>query len=104
MIVSNFMAVVSISSGAIIFKRRIKDIEALDLYEKLTKYRAALTIKVGTIQGSTFFFIVSFMLTGSNVFLLESIVGFLLITFLFPKKIRIAKEINHDIRELYSNE
>jgi hypothetical protein len=100
MVISNVMAVFSISSGIFIFKKRIKDIGTLDLFEKLTKYREAMIIRTATIEGATFFFIVCFMLSGSNIFLLESIVGFLLITFLFPTNFRIAKEIEHDIREL----
>ncbi len=101
LIVSNVMAVVSISGGVYIFKKRIKDIGSLDLLDKITKYREATLLRTAAIEGSTFFFIVCFMLSGSNIFLVESIVGFTLIAILFPTNYRIAKEINHDIRAFY---
>ena len=100
MIVSIVLAIGSISGGLIVFKKRIKNIASFNLIDKITKYREAAIIRVATIEGATFFFIVCFMLSGNYIFLVEAIGGFLFMLALFPTNYRIAKETKHDVREL----
>ncbi len=100
-IASNVLGIISITAGAVVFKQRMKDIEAFDLLGKIQKYREASIIRSATIESTTFFFIVCFLLSGSYIFIAEAIAGFAILGFFYPTNDRISKEINHDIKDLY---
>jgi hypothetical protein len=102
LIASNAMSIISITGGLFVFNKRIKDVKLGEtLFVKLTKYRDVMIIRSATLEASSFFFVVCFFLFGSTVFLIEAIAGLALLLFFFPTNYRIAKEIDHDIREFY---
>ena len=102
LIASNAMSIISITGGLFVFNKRIEDVKLGEtLFVKLTKYREVMIIRSATLEGSSFFFVVCFFLFGSTVFLIEAFVGLAVLSFFFPTNYRIAKEINHDIREFY---
>ena len=100
LLATNILAAGGILGGIIVFSKKINKITPSQLTEKLTKYREAMIIRDATIEGAAFFFIVGFMITGSSIFLIEAIVVLVLLIFFFPTNIRIANEMNHDIREI----
>lgn len=100
LIISNVFAIIAIILGSKIFKKRLKDIDSLDLEQKLHKYREAMIVRSATIESAAFFFIVSLFLTGSYVFLAEGVIALSILVYFFPVNYRIANETNHDIRDL----
>lgn len=76
--------------GLMVFKRRVKDIETLDLIEKLQKYREAMIVRTAAIEGPDLFFNEGFILFGSEVFLIEAFAGLILLAFFFPTNFRNA--------------
>lgn len=100
-VASNVLGIISITAGSYVFKQRMKDIESFDLLGKIQRYREASIIRSATIESTTFFFIVCFLLSGSYIFIAEAIIGFAILGFFYPTKDRISNEINHDIKDLY---
>ena len=101
LIISNIMAISSITIGLFLFRNRLKKIENFELIEKLKKYREATILRSSTIEGPAFFFIVCFMLCGSFIFFIEAILCLGLISYFFPTSSRIANEIRHEISVFY---
>lgn len=98
--ISILMAIVSIPSGLYIFKKRTSQIEKLNVKEKIETYRSAMILRAATMEGSCFFFIICFLLQGSNIFFLLSMSVISLMLYFFPTNNRIAEEIKHDLRKL----
>ena len=80
--------------------KKMKDIELLSLPDKLSRFREASIVRVATMEGSAFFFVVGYLLFGTRVFLFEGIIFLILMGVYFPTNFRLAKEIKHDLREL----
>lgn len=100
LLVANILSFGSILAGIMISNKKIQDIEGFQLSEELKKYREVIIIRAATIEGAAFLFIIGFILTGSNIFLLEGIAVLILMLFFFPTKNRIVNKIKHDIREI----
>lgn len=101
LIVFNVLFIGSVTGGLIVFGKKIKNIEKLELSEKLKKFREASLVRAATIEGAAFMFIVGFMITGVFIFFYEALVVLLLLLFYFPTNNRIAKEIKHDFRGMF---
>ena len=99
-IISNFIAVFSIAAGIVVFKRKMRGVEELELLEKLFKYREGVIIRAAMMEGAAFFFIVGYFIFGTPVLIIESFAFTLILAFFFPTNTRISKEIQHDPREL----
>ena len=61
-------------AGSIIFKKRLSLSKSkTSLLQKLNDYRAALIIRYALLEGATFFSLVSYLMTGDQLFLYISI-------------------------------
>ena len=100
LIVSTLMAVVSITSGIFIFKKRTENIQNMNFEEKIFTFRSAMILRAATMEGSGFFFVVCVMLTGSKISLIEALVVLVLMFLYFPTNTRLANEMKHDLREI----
>lgn len=102
LIVSTLMALVSIPSGIIIFKKRTENIQNLNLPEKLSIFRSAMILRAATMEGAGFFFIICVINTGSKVSMIEAIVVLAVMLLYFPTNTRLASEMKHDLEEIES--
>lgn len=100
LIVSTLMAVVSITSGIFILKKRTENIQNMNFEEKLFTFRSAMILRAATMEGSGFFFVVCVMLTGSKISMIEALVVLAVMFLYFPTNSRLADEMKHDIREI----
>jgi len=98
--VSNLMAFTSIPLGLFLFKKRTEGIAKLALPQKLETYRSAMIVRAAVIEGSAFFFVIGYALTGLSVFLFEILALLALMVYFFPGSNRLAEELKHDMREL----
>ena len=96
----NISAIAAIIGGTIIFKNKMSEIESKDISDKIFIYRSASVIRAALIEGVSFFFITSYMLEGSSVFLYEAVTCLFILVYFFPTNERISKEIKQNIREL----
>ena len=77
-------AVYGLVAGSIIFKKRLNSSKVkTSLLEKLNDYRAALIIRYALLEGTTFFSLVSYLMTGDLLFLYISIL--IIATFIIIK-------------------
>ena len=77
-------AVYGVIAGSIIFKKRLNSSKKkTGLLEKLNDYRAALIIRYALLEGTTFFSLVSYLMTGDLLFLYISIL--IIATFIIIK-------------------
>ena len=100
MLVSNLLGIGSILGGILVFKRKISNLNHLDLTEKLAKYREALIIRAATMEAPAFFFLVCNLLFGHILFPLEAALVVLIMGLFFPSNARIANELQIDESEL----
>lgn len=100
LVITNVFFIGSLVLGSFLFKKRIKNIESFDFDEKIIKYRKATLIRTAMLESSTFLFVLSFLLFGSIVFIVEAFLGLFLMSFFFPTKLRISKEMKYDLRNL----
>jgi len=98
--ISTLMAFISIPSGLFIFKKRTEGIDKLAFDEKLSIYRSAMIIRASTMEASGFFFVICYVLTGSQISLIETLLVLALMFFFFPTNNRLSEEMKHDLREL----
>lgn len=97
LIVFNLLTFAAIPAGLWFFKRITSGIAALDIDEKLIKYRLSMIIRAATIEGPCFMFILGFMLTGMTIFLIEAMICFILLAFFYPTKTRLQMEMQMEI-------
>lgn len=100
LIVSTLMALVSISSGILVLKKRVENIQNFNLTEKLNTFRSAMIIRAATMEGSGFFFVVCVVLTGSKISMIEAVVVLAAMLLYFPTNARLAREMKHDLEEI----
>lgn len=100
LIVATLTALVNIPIGFSLFKRRTATIHEEPLKNKIEIYRSAMIIRTAILEGNGFFFIVCYILTGATVFLIELLAIIVLMIYFFPTSSRLAKEMQHDLREL----
>ena len=100
LIVSTLMAIASITSGIIIFKKKTENIQYMNFEKKLFAFRSAMIIRVATMEGSGFFFVVCVILTGSKISMIEALVVLAVMFLYFPTNTRLANEMKHDLREI----
>ncbi len=100
LIVSTLMAIVSITSGIFIFKKRTENIQNMNFEEKLFTFRSAMILRAATMEGPGFFFVVCVMLTGSKISMIEALVVLVLMFLYFPTNNRLADEMKNDLREI----
>ena len=79
-----------------------KAIMEQDVAEKFNLYRTAIIVRLGLLETSGFFAIITFLLTGERLFL--GFLGVLLFYFvtLFPSELKIVEELNPE-EETYPN-
>lgn len=100
MLVSNLLGIGSILGGILVFKRKISNLNHLDITEKLAKYREALIIRAATMEASAFFFIGCNLLFGHILFPLEAALVVIIMGLFFPSNARIANELQINQSEL----
>jgi hypothetical protein len=98
--ISNLMALTSIPLGLFLFKKRTAGIAGLSLPQKLDTYRSAMIFRAAVMEGSAFFFVICYALTGLSVFLIEILAVLALMVYFFPGSHRLSEELKHDIRKL----
>jgi hypothetical protein len=80
--------------GRILFKKRMEAARDMDkLTDKLTEYRAAVIVRFALLEGSSFFAIVAFLLTGELAFL--GVAAFIIAIFitLMPSKSNAIRDL-----------
>jgi len=102
LIVSTMMAIVSILSGILIFKKRTENIQDLELAEKIITFRTAMILRAATMEGSGFFFVICIILTGSKISMIEALVVLAIMFLYFPTNTRLANEMKHDLEKIES--
>lgn len=99
-------AIGGILAGNLLFSQRLKAcLQQPGLKGKLEFYQSALIIKYASVEGSAFFSIVAFMLTGNLIYL--GMAGLLLIVLLVNRPTREKAithlELDHQERELIND-
>lgn len=100
LLVANFLPLIAIPTGILIAKKRLADIKLTGIDEKLGQFQSAIIVRAATIEGSGYFFLVCFALTGVHTFLFEAMAIIALQLYFFPNNSRISRELNLDLREL----
>ncbi len=86
--------VAGIIGSYFIAKNRLLTLVDKDLNEKLSGYRAVMILKIALLEGPALFAIISYMLTGNNLFLGLAMIAVLLILFINPTREKVADELN----------
>jgi hypothetical protein len=100
LIVSTLMALVSIPSGIIIFKKRTETIQEMNFAEKISTFRSAMIVRASTMEGAGFFFVICVVTTGSKISMIEALIVLATMFLYFPTNARLADEMKHDLREI----
>ncbi len=100
LLIANFLPLVAIPTGMYIAKKRLVNIDTTGPDEKLGQFQSAMIVRAAMIEGSGYFFLVCFALTGIHIFLIEAIAMIALQLYYFPNNTRISRELNLDLREL----
>ncbi len=90
----------NIPIGIVLFKKRLETIESQNLDEKLTTYRDAMIVCAALMEGSGFFGIVCFLLTGNNFFIILAAIIIAIMAYFFPTRERIATELGISSSEI----
>ncbi|MGQ8337510.1 hypothetical protein ACUNWD_13240 [Sunxiuqinia sp. A32] len=101
--ISTIMAIISVSSGLFIFNKRMLQTDSKDISEKLEIYRSAMIIRLATMEGSGFFFIICYALTGSSISITEVVIILAMMFYFFPSNNRLSSELNTDHRGVERN-
>jgi MFS family permease len=99
-------AIYGLVAGSIIFKKRLNSSKnKTSLLEKLNDYRAALIIRYALLEGATFFSLVSYLMTGDQLFLYISILIIAMFIILKPSAEKVINdmELNPNERQMISN-
>lgn len=100
LLIANLLPLIAIPTGIVIARKRLSGIETTPADEKLTQFQSAMIVRAATIEGSGYFFLVCFALTGIHTFWLEAIAMISLQLYFFPNKSRISRELKYDLHEL----
>lgn len=101
LLVALIMSVLTITTGIIIFKSRMKAISPdAEVKEKIIVYRATMIIRAALMEGAAFFSIVCFLLFGHYVFFVIALVCLGIMLVFFPTRTRIANEIKNNVEDL----
>lgn len=100
LIVSTIMAMVSIPSGIMIFKKRTENIQEMNFAEKISTFRSAMIVRASTMEGAGFFFVICVVTTGSKISMIEALIVLAIMFLYFPTNARLADEMKHDLREI----
>lgn len=100
LIISTLMALVSIPSGIIIFKKRTENIQDMNFAEKLIAFRSAMIVRASTMEGAGFFFVICVVITGSKISMIEALIVLAIMVLYFPTNTRLADEMKHDLQEI----
>ncbi len=99
-------ALYGVIAGSIIFKKKLNLSKSkTSLIEKLNDYRTASIIRYALLEGSSFFSLVSYLLTGDSLFLYLSILIIAIFIILKPsaEKVIIDLELNPGETQIISN-
>ena len=99
-------AVYGVIAGSIIFKKKLNSSKSkTSLIEKLNDYRAALIIRYALLEGATFFSLVSYLMTGDQLFLYISILIIAIFIILKPSAEKVINdlELNPNERQTISD-
>lgn len=95
------MTAVTIPTGIVLFKKRMKEVSKMtELGEKIMNYRAALVVRAALFEGAGFFAVVCTLMFGHYIFIVTAVAIFLLFVMFFPTKTRIAKDMQISIEDL----
>lgn len=100
-IIVTLLFAVAIGITYIFTKQKMKSItEKKDLSEKLSEYRTLFIMKFAILEMPSILGIVSYILTGNNLFLIYTVLIILVFIVNYPSKVRIASEIGITESEL----
>lgn len=100
LLVANLLPLISIPIGIFISRKRLNEIETTAIDDRLTQFQSAMIVRAATIEGSGYFFLVSFALTGMHLFLVEALAMITLQLYFFPNNTRLSRELKLDLRKL----
>ena len=88
--------------GNLLFKKQLNvALNKIDLLDKLINYRSALIIRYAFLEGSAFFAIVVYLVTGGMLFLWLAIIPILSFLLIIPsiEKTQYDLELNHEEKQ-----
>lgn len=95
-IIANLVAFLAISFGLIFFSRQLQLIRPANTIEKLERYKTLTLIRAASIETASFVFMILFIYTGAWYLLLEAVVVFAFLLYLFPHEKRIFSDLKED--------
>ncbi|PTN08753.1 hypothetical protein C8N47_107113 [Mangrovibacterium marinum] len=100
LIVANLLPAIAIPTGLFVARKRLCGIEKTASDEKLRQFQSAIIVRAATIEGSGYFMLACFALTGHHAFFLEALAMLALQIYFFPGNTRIARELKSDLCDL----
>ena len=94
LVVSNLVALLIIAFALGYFKRQIGIIRKKDLSQRFEPYKVSTLIRAAAIESAVFLFLIFYIYTSSFIFLIEALLVFSLILFLYPSNKRISNDID----------
>lgn len=87
--------IVGLAGSHLFFSGKLKKINSLnkDLLIKTAEYRSSLIVRYAFIEGSAFFSIIGFLLTGSNTFIVFVGIPIIILLALRPSKERLINDL-----------
>ncbi|MDY0343718.1 MAG: hypothetical protein RBR28_09100 [Lentimicrobium sp.] len=96
------LIIIGIVGGNFMFKKQLKvALSKIDLLDKLNNYRSALIIRYAFLEGSAFFTIAVYLVTGNMFFLGLAFIPILSFLLFVPsiEKTQFDLELNHDEKQ-----
>jgi hypothetical protein len=100
------VALLAFSAGSFLYRTRINALKSLtSLSEKLNSYRAVMIIRLAVWEGASMFSLVAYFLTGSNLFVVISVIYVLLFIIVRPtaEKFSFELELSPEEKALLEN-
>lgn len=94
LLISNLVALLILAFAFGYFKRQIGIIRKKELSQRFEQYKVSTLIRAAAIESAVFLFLIFYIYTSSFIFLIEALLVFSLILFLYPSNNRISKDID----------
>jgi hypothetical protein len=84
---------ITIPIGLFLFRKKLLETNNKHIHEKMEIYRSAMIIRAALMEGSAFFCIVSYMITGNIRMIILTALILAIMIFIFPTRPRIAGDL-----------
>ncbi|MBK7028752.1 MAG: hypothetical protein IPH45_05910 [Bacteroidales bacterium] len=87
------LSTLTIPIGLFLFKKKLLETNNKHIHEKMEIYRSAMILRAALMEGSAFFCIVSYMITGNIRMIILTALILAIMIFIFPTRPRIAGDL-----------